>query len=113
MIFERLRQHGVLRRSVGLVEILLHGLVHPHSVFDQLILVLFKLADARLFLAKLVDEEHLVLLVLALVPHQIHLLDPHAPIRVLHILHSLLVESCLSICHILTAVLDLLPSFFE
>ena len=50
---------------------------------------------------------------LALVSHQIHLLNPHAAVGVLHILNSLLVEGGLAIRHILAAVLDLMPSFFQ
>ena len=78
-----------------------------------MVLPLLKLVDVRHLRIQFVDEELFVLQMLSLVSHQVHLLDPHAPVRVLHVLHSLLVESRLAVGQIGAAVFDLHPALLK
>lgn len=86
MFLEGLRQNSILGRRSRPVELLLHRLVHPLTMLDSMILCRGLLANTDLFVGELVDEEHLVIIVLALVPRQVHLVLPDSAI--VQFLHS-------------------------
>ena len=113
VVFEWLRQDCVLSRCCSVIELILHRLVHPLSMIDQLMLPLVKFRGARLLGLQLVNEEHFVVLMLALVSHQVHLLHVHSTIVHLLLCQLRLKESGLAICHIGASLFDLCPAFLE
>lgn len=113
VIFEWLRQDCVLRRRCRAIELLLHRLIHTLSMVDQMVLTILKSACTPLLRIEFVDEEHFVVLVFALIPLQVHLLDPHATIVHFLLSSHALVEGRLAIGHICGAFLNALPPLFQ
>ena len=112
VVLEWLGQGSTLCNRSGPIETLLHRLVHSHASVNQLVFPFVKVMSTGFFGLHLVNKKDLVLLLLTLVPLQIHLLDPLS--SVIHFLSGshALVESSLALGHIHGAILDTLPAFF-
>jgi hypothetical protein len=80
MFLEGLRQNGILCRRGRPVELLLHRLVHPLAMLNPMVLCRSQLDNTDFFIGELVDEEHFVVVVFALVPRQVHLVLPDSAI---------------------------------
>ena len=111
VVFKRLRELSAFRNGRSLVELVLHCLIHAKSSIDQLILSLVHGDHLLLSMLHLVDEQHFVVVELALVPLHIHLLDPHP--SVIHFLFGrhTFIERSLSLSHSSLALL--LPRILE
>ena len=68
VIFIGYGQHGVLGRGRSAVELLLHRLVQALAMLDHLDLPVVEHVDSGLFDCEFVDEEHLVVLLLTVLP---------------------------------------------
>ena len=113
MVFKRLRELGTLSDLSSMIELVLHLLIHLETRIDHLVLTMLHIVDTILSRHHLIDEEHLVVVQLALVPVQIHLLDPLAP--VVHFLFGghTFIEGSLALCHPLLALFTLLPGLLQ